>query len=223
MCCDIWVCGHPPPQLSCGSLSYEGEEAPQRSHPVRGSVRALKRAPRVAPRVWSDLDRSTVWAETAGSSRFLHMGLTREIGAADEAIRCGCHFSNSSVRASVRSAWWRADVSRWRCKVRPNGSSHCRLREMTPTFYGFIRRICISGQCHVKESTRYGRLSPHSAPIEVGPHPRRHPQCPLERSNGARTAFSEESLRGEVGRTDLLLIVLEGRATTRDLRAADPA
>ena len=105
----------------------------------------------------------------------------------------------------------------------PNGSSHCRLREMTPTFYGFIRRICISGQCHVKESTRYGRLSPHSAPIEVGSHPRRHPQCPLESSNGARTAFSEASLCGEVDRTNLLLIILEGRATTRDLRASDPA
>ena len=103
MCCDIWVCGHPPPQLSCGSLSYEGEEAPQRSHPVRGSVRALKRAPREAPRVWSDLDRSTVWAETAVSSRFLHMVLTRDIDAADAAIRCGCHLSNSSVKATVRS------------------------------------------------------------------------------------------------------------------------
>ena len=39
---DIWVCDHHPPQLSCGRLSYEGEEAPLRSHPVRGSVRALK-------------------------------------------------------------------------------------------------------------------------------------------------------------------------------------
>ena len=151
------------------------------------------------------------------------MTLACDTDAADEAIKCGCHLSKSAVRASVRSAWWRADVSRWRCKVRPNGSSHCILREMTPTFYSFIRRICISGQCHVKESTRYGRLSPHSAPIEVGPHPRRHPQCPLERSNGARTAFSEASLCGEVGCTDLFLIVLEGRATTRDLRAADPA
>ena len=177
---DIWVYGPPPPQLSCGSLSCEGEEAPLRSHPVRGSVPALKRAPREAPRVWSDLDRSTVWAETAGSSRFLHMGLDRDIDAADEAIKCGCHLSNSSVRASVRSAWWRADVSRWRCEVRPNGSSHGRIREMTPTSDGFIRRIYITGQCHVKESTRYGRLSPHNAPIEVGPHPRSPPRCPLE-------------------------------------------
>ena len=37
----------------------------------------------------------------------------------------------------------------------------------------------------MKESTRSGRLSPHSAPIEVGPHPRRLPRCPLESSNGA--------------------------------------
>ena len=37
----------------------------------------------------------------------------------------------------------------------------------------------------MKESTRYGRLSPHSAPIEVGPHPRRPQRCPLESSNGA--------------------------------------
>ena len=135
--------------------------------------------------MWSDLDRSTVWDDTAGSSQFLHMGLTRDIDAADEAIRCGCHLSNSSMRASVRSAWWRADVSRWRCEVRPNGSSHGRVREMTPTSDGFIRRIYITRQCHVKESTRSGRLSPHSAPIEVGPHPRRLPRCPLESSNGA--------------------------------------
>ena len=42
-------------------------------------------------------------------------------------------------------------------------------------------QLCI----HVKESTRYGRLSPHSVPIEVGLHPRPHPRCPLESSNGA--------------------------------------
>ena len=113
------------------------------------------------------------------------MSLTRDIDAADEAIRCGCHLSNSSVRASVRSAWWRADVSRWRCEVRPNGSSHGRIREMAPTSDGFIRRNYITRQCHVKESTRSGRLSPYSAPIEVGPHPRRLPRCPLESSNGA--------------------------------------
>ena len=39
--------------------------------------------------------------------------------------------------------------------------------------------------CHVKESTRSGRLSPHSAPIEVGPHPRRLLRCRLESSSGA--------------------------------------
>ena len=32
------------------------------------------------------LDRSTVWAETAVSSRILHMALTRGIGAADSAL-----------------------------------------------------------------------------------------------------------------------------------------
>ena len=105
--------------------------------------------------------------------------------ATEEAIKCGGHLSKSAVRASVRSAWWRADVSRWRCEVRPNGSFHGRIREMTPTSDGFIRRIYILCQCHVKESTRSGRLSPHSAPIEVGPHPRRLPRCPLESSNGA--------------------------------------
>ena len=73
---DIWVYGHPPPQLSCGSLSYEGEEAPLRSHPVRGSVRALKRTPRGGREGVVRLDRSTVWAETAVPSRFLHMPLT---------------------------------------------------------------------------------------------------------------------------------------------------
>ena len=67
----------------------------------------------------------------------------------------------------------------------PNGSSHGRIREMTPTSDGCIRRTYTSGQCHVKKSTRSGRLSPHSAPIEVGPHPRRLPRCPLESSNGA--------------------------------------
>ena len=36
--------------------------------------------------MWSDLDRSTVWAETAVSSRFLHMALTLVIDAADEAL-----------------------------------------------------------------------------------------------------------------------------------------
>ena len=126
-----------------------------------------------------------MWAETAGSSRFLHMGLTRDIEAADAAIRCGCHLLNSSVRASVWSAWWSADVCRWRCEVRPNGSSHGRIREMTHASDGCIRRIYITRQYHVKESTRSGRLSPHSAPIEVGPHPRRLPRCPLESSNGA--------------------------------------
>ena len=113
------------------------------------------------------------------------MTLACDTDAADKAIKCGCHLSKSAVRASVRSAWWRADVSRWRCEVRPNGSFHGRIREMTPTSDGFIRRTYISGQSHVKESTRSGRLSPHSAPIEVGPHPRRLPRCPLESSNGA--------------------------------------
>ena len=166
-------------------MSCEGIDSIRPSQPIQCSDRGLKRAPREAPRVWSDLDRSTVWDDTAGSSRFLHMGLTQDIDAADEAIRCGCHLSNSSMRASVRSAWWRADVSRWRCEVRPNGSSHGRIREMTPTSDGFIRRIYITKQCHVKESTRSGRLSPHSAPIEVEPHPRRLPRCPLETSIGA--------------------------------------
>ena len=127
------VCVHNPTQLSCGRLSYEGEEAPLRSHPVRGSVGALKRAPLGAPRVWSDLDRSTVWAETAVPSRFLHVTMSRDIDASDLAIRCGCYQTNSSV----------------------------------------------------KESTRSGRLSPHSAPIEVGPHPRRLPRSRLESSSGA--------------------------------------
>ena len=36
----------------------------------------------------------------------------------------------------------------------------------------------------MKESTRYGRLSPHSAEIEVGAHPRRPVGRPLEASNG---------------------------------------
>ena len=121
MVCNIWVRGHHRTHLSCGSLSYEGEEAPLRSHPVKGSARALKTAPREAPRVWSDLDRSTVWAETAGSSRFLHVTMSHDIDASDLAIRCGCYLTNSSVKASFRSAWWRADVSRWRCEVRPNG------------------------------------------------------------------------------------------------------
>ena len=126
-----------------------------------------------------------MWAETAVPSRFLHMILSCDIDAADKVIRCGCHHSKSAVRASVWSAWWRADVSRWRCEVRPNGSSHGRIREMAPTSDGFIRRIYISGQSHVKELTRSGRIIPHSAPIEVGPHPRRLPRCPLESSNGA--------------------------------------
>ena len=39
-----------------------------------------------APRVCSDLDRSTVWAEAAVSSRFLRMALALGIGAADEAL-----------------------------------------------------------------------------------------------------------------------------------------
>ena len=34
----------------------------------------------------SDLDRSTVWAETAVSSQFLRMALALVIGAADEAL-----------------------------------------------------------------------------------------------------------------------------------------
>ena len=153
-------------------MSCEREEAPLRSHPVRGSVRALKWALRVAPRVWSDLDRSTVWAETAVPSRFLHMTLTRDTDAADEAIKCGCHLSKSAVRASVGSHFASPSANIGAPPSGPNGSSHCRLREMTPTFYDFIRRICISGQCHVKESTRYGRLSPHSCLLYTSPSPR---------------------------------------------------
>ena len=163
---DIWVYGHPPPQLSCGSLSYEGEEAPLRSHPVRGSVRALKRTPRGAAWVWPDLDRSIVWAETAVSSRFLHMPLACDIDAADEAIRWGCHLSKSAVRASVGSHFASPSANIGASPSGPNGSSHCRLREMTPPSDGFIYRTYISGQYHVKKSTRYGRLSPYSAPIE---------------------------------------------------------
>ena len=56
---------------------------------------------------------------------------------------------------------------------------------MRHTSDGFIRRIYVSVQSHVKKSTRSGRLSPHGAPIEVEPHPRRLPRCPLESSNGA--------------------------------------
>ena len=111
--------------------------------------------------------------------------MTRDIDAADEAIRRGCHLSNSSVRASVWSHFASPSANIGAPPSGPNGSSHGRVREMTPTSDGFIRRIYISVQSHVKESTRSGRLSPHSAPIEVGPHPRRLPRCPLESSNGA--------------------------------------
>ena len=140
---------------------------------------------RIPPDVWSDLDRSTVWAETALSSRLLHVILSRDTDAADKAIRCGCHLSNSSVKATVRSHFASLSANIGAPPSGPNGSSHCILREMTPTSDGFIRRIYILGQSHVKESTRSGHLSPHSAPIEVGPHPRRLPRCPLESSNGA--------------------------------------
>ncbi len=100
--------------------------------------------------MWSDLDRST-WAEMAGSSRFLHMGLTQDIDAADEAIGCGCHLSKYAVRASVRSAWLRADVSRWRCEVRPNGSFHGRIRVMTPTPKKTLhfKTLCVTPACTI--------------------------------------------------------------------------
>ena len=167
-----------------GPMPCEGFDSIRPSQPKRCSDRSSEEGTARRAEGVLRLDRSTVWAETAVSSRFLHMALTRGIGAADTALTWIGEAEIFRAVTADRCYVSMPTAPRSTSSIRPIGLHRSKYLHLAYPCQGFIRRIYASGQCHVKESTRYGRLSPHSAPIEVGAHPRRPVGRPLEASNG---------------------------------------
>ena len=77
---------HPCP----GPMSCEGFDSIRPSQPKRCSDRSSEEGTARRAEGVLRLDRSTVWAETAVSSRFLHMALTRGIDEVDAALTWIC-------------------------------------------------------------------------------------------------------------------------------------